>query len=114
MIQSDAGKDFERVISYAMETLKNVFDLAGVQSAGSQVVASSEPALRAAGLAAFLTSRQSVESKPFDQDLLESSWGALEEVLQYFREPEKLLFRVWIRPTEPTLAEMAFCRVVDG
>ncbi|MDQ2868612.1 MAG: hypothetical protein M3R59_09430 [Verrucomicrobiota bacterium] len=46
--------------------------------------------------------------------MLEASWRALEEAFQYFSEPEKLLFRVWVRPTEPTLAEMAFSRVVDG
>jgi hypothetical protein len=116
VIRSQPGKDFERIISYAMDTLKNVFDLAAVQTVGISYPPgpSSSSPLRSAGLAAFLGSRQSVESKPFDQALLEASWSALEGVLQYFSEAEKLLFRMWIRPTEPTLAEMAFCRVVDG
>lgn len=113
-IRSGAGKNFERVIAYAMETLKTVFDLSGAQNIGLCVGASSEPALRAAALKKFLMFRESVDRKPFDQDLLESSWSALENALQYFREPEKLLFRVWVRPTESTLSEMAFCRVVDG
>ena len=116
-IRSDAGKDFERVVSYAMETLKNIFDLAAtVQSVAVSYTQTDSPrsAQRTAALAAFLKSRTSVENKPFDQDLLEASWSMLEDALQYFTEPEKLLFRVWVRPTEPTLAEMAFCRVVDG
>src|SRR5438874_13322767 len=95
MIRSDAGKGFERVISYAMETLRNVFDLAAtVQSVGVSQTQVASPASieRAAALARFLKSRESLEARAFDQDLLEASWSALEEALQHFSEPEKLLF----------------------
>jgi hypothetical protein len=66
------------------------------------------------GLQTFLQLHERVEERPFDQALLETAWNSLEGVLGHFSESEQLLFRTWVRPTEPTLAEMALCRVIDG
>jgi hypothetical protein len=118
VIRSIAGRNFEGVIAYAMDTLKNVFDLTAAQrvkfSNTSSLTESPASALPVDGLSTFLHLHERVEQRPFDQALLEASWSALEELLEHFSESEKLLIRMSVRPTEPTLAEMAFCRVIDG
>lgn len=118
VIRSDGGKNFEGAIAYAMSTLQTVFDLTAVRrvkfSHTSSLTESIASTLRVGGLLTFLRLRDEIEKKPFDQALLEACWSSLEGVLEHFSESEKLLFRTWVRPTEPTLAEMAFCRVIDG
>jgi hypothetical protein len=117
-IRSSAGKDFEGVVAYAMATLQTVFDLTAEHrvkfSKTSSLTESISSAPRVGALLKFLHLQEQIEKKPFDQALLETSWSLLEGVMEHFDETEKLLFRTSIRPTEPTLAEMAFCRVIDG
>jgi hypothetical protein len=117
-IRTPAGKDFEGVIANAMATLQTVFDLTAVHrvkfSKTTSLTHSPASAVRVYALLNFLKLQEQIEKRPFDQILLERSWGLLESALEHFDETEKLLFRPSIRPAEPTLAEMAFCRVIDG
>lgn len=117
-IKSIPGKNFEGILAYAMATLQTVFDLTArhrVQfSKTSSLTQSPSSVIRVRALLKFSHLREQIEEKPFDQALLEASWSVLEGALDHFDETEQLLFRPSIRPTEPTLAEMAFCRVVDG
>jgi len=118
VIRSNAGKDFEGVVAYAMATLQTVFDLTAVHrvkfSKTLSFTGSPASSLRVRALLKFLHLHEQIEKRPFDQALLEASWSVLEGVLDQFDETEKLLFRTSVRPTEPALAEMAFCRVIDG
>lgn len=117
-IRTPSGKDFEGVITYAMITLKTVFDLTAVHrvqfSKTSSLTESPASALRVSALLKFSAIKELIEKRPFDQSLLEAGWSVLEGALDQFDETEKLLFLTSIRPTEATLAEMAFCRVIDG
>ena len=119
VIRTVAGKNFEGVIAYTMATLTNFYDLtAAHRTALSKTSELNNPSAPAISLSAavleFFDLRDRIEKTPFDQNLLEASWSLLENVLNHLPETEKNFFRAWIRPTEPTLAEMAFCRIIDG
>ena len=119
VIHTEAGKNFECVIAYTMATLINFYDLtAAHKTALSKISELSKPSAPAKSLGAtvqeFFDLHDRIEKMPFDQSLLEASWSLLENVLNHLPDTEKNFFRAWVRPTEPTLAEMAFCRVIDG
>ena len=98
-----------------MEALKDLYDLYGIARRSTN---STPTQLPQAGLQAsfdtLLSRLEASEKTPYDQGLLEDKWAAVDQVIKCIDEPQKPLYRLWGSPAEPTLAEMAFCRVVDG